>query len=343
MTTGLWELVGAVVAFVLSAVIGKFLIPILHKLKYGQTILDIGPSWHKKKQGTPTMGGIMFIIGIVVATVIAIPCLSIFGDVYEPTGYSYNKEVLMVFVSLGMAVLYGAVGFLDDYIKVVKKRNLGLTAKQKLVFQFAIAIAFVVINAFFGYGDTTYIPFAGTVHMGNFAIIYHIISVIVIVGVVNAVNLADGIDGLVGSETFFVAIFYMIISSIMTSPATGVLSAAVAGGCLGFLLWNFNPAKVFMGDTGSLFLGGIVCALAYSMNMPVILIPMALTYLLEMLSVILQVTYFKITHGKRLFKMSPIHHHFEKCGWSETKIVVVFSAFTIVVCGIVTALVILGL
>lgn len=343
MTTGLWELVGAVVAFVLSAVIGKFLIPILHKLKYGQTILDIGPSWHKKKQGTPTMGGIMFIIGIVVATVIAIPCLSIFGDVYEPTGYSYNKEVLMVFVSLGMAVLYGAVGFLDDYIKVVKKRNLGLTAKQKLVFQFAIAIAFVVINAFFGYGDTTYIPFAGTVHMGNFAIIYHIISVIVIVGVVNAVNLADGIDGLVGSETFFVAIFYMIISSIMTSPATGVLSASVAGGCLGFLLWNFNPAKVFMGDTGSLFLGGIVCALAYSMNMPVILIPMAITYLLEMLSVILQVTYFKITHGKRLFKMSPIHHHFEKCGWSETKIVVVFSAFTIVVCGIVTALVILGL
>lgn len=343
MTTGLWELVGAVVAFVLSAVIGKFLIPILHKLKYGQTILDIGPSWHKKKQGTPTMGGIMFIIGIVVATVIAIPCLSIFGDIYEPTGYSYNKEVLMVFVSLGMAVLYGAVGFLDDYIKVVKKRNLGLTAKQKLVFQFAIAIAFVVINAFFGYGDTTYIPFAGTVHMGNFAIIYHIISVIVIVGVVNAVNLADGIDGLVGSETFFVAIFYMIISSIMTSPATGVLSAAVAGGCLGFLLWNFNPAKVFMGDTGSLFLGGIVCALAYSMNMPVILIPMALTYLLEMLSVILQVTYFKITHGKRLFKMSPIHHHFEKCGWSETKIVVVFSAFTIVICGIVTALVILGL
>lgn len=343
MTTGLWELVGAVVAFVLSAVIGKFLIPILHKLKYGQTILDIGPSWHKKKQGTPTMGGIMFIIGIVVATVIAIPCLSIFGDVYEPTGYSYNKEVLMVFVSLGMAVLYGAVGFLDDYIKVVKKRNLGLTAKQKLVFQFAIAIAFVVINAFFGYGDTTYIPFAGTVHMGNFAIIYHIISVIVIVGVVNAVNLADGIDGLVGSETFFVAIFYMIISSIMTSPATGVLSAGVAGGCLGFLLWNFNPAKVFMGDTGSLFLGGIVCALAYSMNMPVILIPMALTYLLEMLSVILQVTYFKVTHGKRLFKMSPIHHHFEKCGWSETKIVVVFSAFTIVICGIVTALVILGL
>ncbi len=343
MTTGLWELVGAVVALVLSAVIGKFLIPILHKLKYGQTILDIGPSWHKKKQGTPTMGGIMFIIGIVVATVIAIPCLSIFGYVYEPTGYSYNKEVLMVFVSLGMAVLYGAVGFLDDYIKVVKKRNLGLTAKQKLVFQFAIAIAFVVINAFFGYGDTTYIPFAGTVHMGNFAIIYHIISVIVIVGVVNAVNLADGIDGLVGSETFFVAIFYMIISSIMTSPATGVLSAAVAGGCLGFLLWNFNPAKVFMGDTGSLFLGGIVCALAYSMNMPVILIPMALTYLLEMLSVILQVTYFKVTHGKRLFKMSPIHHHFEKCGWSETKIVVVFSAFTIVICGIVTALVILGL
>lgn len=343
MTTSIWAFVGAVVAFVISAVIGKFLIPALHRLKYGQTILEEGPSWHKKKQGTPTMGGIMFIIGIVIATLIAIPCLSLFGDLYEPTGYSYKKEVLMVFVSLGMAVLYGAVGFLDDYIKVAKKRNLGLTAKQKLAFQFLIAIAFVVINAIFGYGDTTYIPFLGTIHMGNFAIIYHIISVIVIVGVVNAVNLADGIDGLVGSETFFVAAFYMIISSIMTSSATTVFSAAVAGGCLGFLLWNFNPAKVFMGDTGSLFLGGIVCALAYSMNMPVILIPMALVYLLEMLSVILQVSYFKLTHGKRLFKMSPIHHHFEKCGWSETKIVVVFSLFTVVVCGIVTALVILGL
>ncbi len=343
MTSGIWSFSAAAISFVITAVIGRFLIPVLHKMKFGQTILDIGPAWHKKKQGTPTMGGIMFIIGIVVAVIISVLGVYFVGNVYEPTGYSFSKEVFMVFVSLGMAVLYGAVGFLDDYIKVVKKRNLGLTAKQKLGFQFAIAIAYVVINAFFGYGSKTYIPFLGTVDFGSFAIIYYIISVIVIVGIVNAVNLADGIDGLVGSETLFVSAFYMIIASIMACTGTTVFSAAVAGGCIGFLIWNFHPAKVFMGDTGSLFLGGIVCALAFSMNMPVILIPMALIYILEMFSVILQVTYFKLTHGKRLFKMSPIHHHFEKCGWSEMKIVGVFSFVAVIFCGIVTALVVLGL
>ena len=343
MLNGIWAALAAVIAFAISATVGKVLIPALHKLKYGQTILDIGPSWHKKKEGTPTMGGIMFIIAIVVSTAVVTTCLALFGSIYEPTGYSFGKEVFMMIVSLAMAFLYGAVGFLDDYIKVVKKRNLGLTAKQKLGFQFGIAIAYVAVNAFFGYGCKTYIPFLGTVDFGSFAIVYYIISVIVIVGIVNEVNLADGIDGLVGSETFFVALFYMIVASIMSSPATTVLSSAIAGGCLGFLIWNFNPAKVFMGDTGSLFLGGAVCAMAFAMNMPVILIPMALVYIIEMLSVILQVSYFKLTHGKRLFKMSPIHHHFEKCGWSETKIVVVFSSFTVVVGIIITALVILGL
>lgn len=343
MNTNVWCFGAAVIAFAVSALVGKFLIPILHKLKYGQTILDIGPAWHKKKEGTPTMGGIMFIIGIAVAVIVGVIGMFFFGNVYEPSDYSFSKEVMMVFACCGMALLYGAVGFLDDFIKVVKKRNLGLTAKQKLGFQFAIAILFVVFNALLGYGSKTYIPFAGTVDMGNFAIIYHIICVIVIVGIVNAVNLADGIDGLVGSETFFVSAFYMIIASIMSYSATSVMSAAVAGGCLGFLIWNLHPAKVFMGDTGSLFLGGIVCAIAFAMNMPIILIPMALIYIIEMFSVILQVTYFKLTHGKRLFKMSPIHHHFEKCGWSETKIVVVFSAFTFVVGCIVTLLVILGI
>ncbi len=343
MTIGIWSFGAAALAFVISAVVGKFLIPVLHKLKYGQTILDIGPSWHKKKEGTPTMGGIMFIAAIVISAAISLTGLYIFGDVYEPTGYSFTKEMFCVFIGIAMAFLYGAVGFLDDYIKVVKKRNLGLTAKQKLGFQFGIAILYVGANALFGYGSKTYIPFAGTVDFGSWAILYYIISVIVIVGVVNAVNLADGIDGLVGSETFFVAGFYMIIASIMASAGTTVMSAAVAGGCLGFLLWNFHPAKVFMGDTGSLFLGGIVCAMAFAMNMPVILIPMALVYILEMFSVILQVTYFKLTHGKRLFKMSPIHHHFEKCGWSEVKIVAVFSGFAAVVSAIVMMIVILGL
>lgn len=341
--SGIWSFGAAALSFTISAIIGKFLIPVLHRMKYGQTILDIGPSWHKKKEGTPTMGGIMFIIAITVSSVLAVVLLNIFGNVHEPTGYSVSKETFCVLISLGMAVLYGIVGFIDDYIKVVKKRNLGLTAKQKLCFQFAIATAYVVVNALFGYGSRTYIPFVGDVELGNFAIPYYIISVIVIVGIVNAVNLADGIDGLVGSETFFVALFYMVISSIMAYPCSTVAAAAAAGGCLGFLLWNFHPAKVFMGDTGSLFLGGIVCALAFSMNMPVILVPMALIYIIEMFSVILQVLYFKITHGKRLFKMSPIHHHFEKCGWSEVKIVTVFSIFTAVVGCIVTALVILGL
>ncbi len=337
METGFWSVGAAVLSFVISAVVGKILIPILHKLKYGQTILDIGPSWHKNKQGTPTMGGIMFIIAIIISAPLAILFLNLFGKVYEPTGYSLKKETFCVLIGLGMALLYGVVGFLDDYIKVVKKRNLGLTASQKLVFQFSIAIAYVVLNAIFGYGSKTYIPFYGSVELGQFAIIYHIISVIVIVGIVNAVNLADGIDGLVGSETFFAGLAYMIIASMMTMPCSTILSAALAGGCLGFLLWNFHPAKVFMGDTGSLFLGGMVCVLAFGMNMPIILIPISLVYILEMFSVILQVTYFKLTHGKRLFKMSPIHHHFEKCGWSEVKIVMVFSTFTAVV-GALTAL-----
>lgn len=343
MSTGIWSLGAAVLAFLIAATVGKVLIPVLHKMKYGQTILDIGPSWHKKKEGTPTMGGIMFIVAIVISTAVALVLMAIFGKINEPGDYIFSREMFCVIISLAMAFLYGLVGFLDDYIKVVKKRNLGLTAKQKLGFQFAIAIAYVVVNAVFGYGATTYIPFVGTVALGGFAIPYYILSVIVIVGIVNAVNLADGIDGLVGSETFFVALFYMIIASIMTSPCSEVLSASVAGGCLGFLVWNFHPAKVFMGDTGSLFLGGIVCAIAYALNMPVILIPMALIYLIEMFSVILQVSYFKLTHGKRLFKMSPIHHHFEKCGWSETKIVTIFSIFTALVGAGITALVIFGL
>ncbi|MBQ9673812.1 MAG: phospho-N-acetylmuramoyl-pentapeptide-transferase [Ruminococcus sp.] len=343
MTTGIWSIGAAVLAFVISAVVGKFLIPVLHRMKYGQTILDIGPSWHKKKQGTPTMGGIMFIVAIVISTGVAILLLNLFGKVYEPTGYSLKKETFCVLISLGMSVLYGVVGFIDDYIKVVKKRNLGLTAKQKLVMQFGIAIVYVAVNAIFGYGSTTYIPFFGNVELGSFAITYYIISVIIIVGIVNAVNLADGIDGLVGSETFFVGLAYMVIASMMTQPCSTIISAAVSGGCLGFLVWNFHPAKVFMGDTGSLFLGGIVCAIAFGMNMPIILVPLALIYLIEMFSVILQVSYFKLTHGKRLFKMSPIHHHFEKCGWSEVKIVVVFSTFTAVVGACVALWVLFGL
>lgn len=315
----LWALGAALIAFAVSAILGKVLIPYLHKLKFGQTILEIGPQWHKNKQGTPTMGGIMFIVGIVLSTVLT------FGVYLFVNGRSVGGAY-ETFIGLGMALCYGLVGFVDDYIKVVKKRNLGLSASQKLVLQFSVAALYLAAMSLLGGSDTkTVIPFAGEVELGFF---YYIISAVVIVGVVNAVNLNDGIDGLCGSVTFFVAVFMMLMASVMNSKGMIIESAALAGGCLGFLIWNFNPAKVFMGDTGSLFLGGIVCAGAFSLDVPILLIPMGIVYLAEMFSVILQVGYFKLTKGKRLFKMAPIHHHFEMCGWSEVKVVCVFSMIT---------------
>lgn len=323
-----WTILTALCAFAITAVLGKFLIPFLHKLNFGQTILEIGPSWHKEKQGTPTMGGIMFIVGISVVTTVSVLLYNAFGTqavtVYQadPT-----RNIIFVFTGLALALGHSAIGFIDDYIKVVKKRNLGLTAIQKLVLQFAVTIAYLACLGLLGYGGTTVIPFVGTVDLGWF---YYPIAAIVIVGVVNAVNLTDGIDGLDGSLTFFVSLFFMLIASLVGFMGVGFMSAAVAGGCLGFLVWNFHPAKVFMGDTGSLFLGGIVCALAFAVNMPILLLPLGIVYLCEMFSVMLQVSYFKLTHGKRLFKMSPIHHHFEMCGWSEVKIVSVFSLVTVI-------------
>jgi phospho-N-acetylmuramoyl-pentapeptide-transferase len=328
MTFGIWTFITAILSFAVTAVLGKFLIPFLRKLNFGQTILEEGPSWHKDKQGTPVMGGIMFIVGIVVITTISVLLYTFIGPtvvgVYQEDPY---KMATLVFSGLGLALCHSAIGFIDDYVKVVKKRNLGLTAIQKLVFQFAVTIAYLAVLGVMGVGTKTVIPFVGEVDLGWF---YYIISAIVIVGVVNAVNLTDGIDGLDGSITFFVALFFMLIASLVSYMGVTFMSAAVAGGCLGFLVWNFHPAKVFMGDTGSLFLGGIVCALAFAVNMPILLLPLGIVYLCEMGSVVLQVAYFKLTHGKRLFKMSPIHHHFEMCGWSEVKIVSVFSAVTVV-------------
>lgn len=321
MVDTIWALGAAVVAFIISAVLGKILIPFLHRLKFGQTILEIGPDWHKKKQGTPTMGGIMFIVGIIVSTVLCLVIKVCVSGV--PEGQAMN-----VYLGLAMALCYGLIGFIDDYIKVVKKRNLGLTAKQKLVLQFAVAILYLLGLRFIANDVTltsTVIPFAGTVDLGWF---YYIIAAVVIVGIVNATNLTDGIDGLDGSITFFAAIAMLVISSMMGNVGTVIESAALAGGCLGFLVWNFHPAKVFMGDTGSLFLGGMVCAILFALDLPILLLLIGFVYLMEMFSVMLQVTYFKLTHGKRLFKMSPIHHHFEMCGWSEVKIVCVFSLIT---------------
>ena len=337
---GVWTFIAAIVSFIIAAVTGKFLIPYLHKINFGQTILDDGPKWHKSKQGTPVMGGIMFIIAIVTVGVISTVVYLLTGnDFIDTYRADVGTEVIYLFAGIGLALANGLIGFIDDYTKVVKKRNLGLTAKQKLVFQFLAAAAYLAVLGFSGCGTTTIIPFAGEVDLGFF---YYIISAVVIVGVVNAVNLTDGIDGLDGSITFFVAVAVMLIGSSTYALGVTALSAAVAGGCLGFLVWNFHPAKVFMGDTGSLFLGGIVCALAFATRMPILLLPLGIVYLCEMFSVMIQVSYFKLTHGKRLFKMSPIHHHFEMCGWSEVKIVGVFSLVTAIFGGISFALVLFG-
>ncbi len=330
MENCLWALGTAIVAFLISTLLGKLLIPFLHKLKFGQTILEIGPDWHKKKQGTPTMGGIMFIVAILVST-------ALFYGAKIATSSVVVLEQWNICIGLVMALCYGVIGFIDDYIKVVKKRNLGLTAVQKLVMQFSVAILYLLALRYIG-GDagltSTFIPFVGSVELGWF---YYVIASIVIVGIVNATNLTDGIDGLDGSVTFFAAIIMMLMSSMLSNIGGVIESAALAGGCLGFLVWNFHPAKVFMGDTGSLFLGGMVCSVLFALDVPVLVLLIGIIYLAEMFSVMLQVSYFKLTHGKRLFKMSPIHHHFEMCGWSEVKIVCVFSLVT-VMAGVIAAL-----
>ncbi len=326
MIYGIWTFCSAVLAFAISAILGKFLIPYLHKLNFGQTILEIGPNWHKNKQGTPIMGGIMFIVAIVFVTVISTVVYIMTGSQFIHIFFAdIPREIIFIFAGLGLALANGLIGFIDDFTKVVKKRNLGLTAVQKLVLQFIAAGAYLAVLGIAGFGTTTIIPFVGEVDLGIF---YYIIAAIGIVGIVNSVNLTDGVDGLNGSVTFFACVAFMLISCMMSYLGVTAMSAASAGACLGFLVWNFHPAKVFMGDTGSLFLGGLVCALAFATGMPILLLPIGIIYIAEELSVVLQVSYFKLTHGKRLFKMSPIHHHFEMCGWSEVKIVTVFSIVT---------------
>ncbi len=340
MLYGIWTFCAALVAFVISAVTGKYLIPWLHKVNFGQTILDIGPNWHKKKQGTPIMGGFMFIAAIVVVTAVSTIIYSVTGVNFIDTFFAdINRETVFIFAGLGLALANGLIGFIDDYTKVVKKRNLGLTAVQKLILQFVAAGAYLAVLAALGYGSATTIPFIGQIDLGFW---YYIIAAIGIVGIVNSVNLTDGIDGLNGSVTFFVCVIFMLIASMLSCLGITAMSAASAGACLGFLVWNFHPAKVFMGDTGSLFLGGLVCALAFAVDMPILLLPVGIIYIAEEVSVVLQVSYFKLTHGKRLFKMSPIHHHFEMCGWSEVKIVAIFSLITAVFGAIAFALVYFG-
>lgn len=303
------------ISFLVTAISGPVLIPWLHKLKFGQQILEIGPSWHKKKSGTPTMGGIMFIIGCIV---------SVGGVLFAKMDMHL---LMMLVISLG----FGLIGFIDDYIKVVKKRNLGLTAKQKFALQAILAVIYVLVLKQTGNLDLEIIvPFLKTPIILPWWL-YIVLILLVVTGTVNAVNLTDGLDGLATSITSVVTLFFAISAVLFCDRISAVFAMAILGGCLGFLIFNRHPAKVFMGDTGSLFLGGAISVLAIGLEMPLILVIAGFVYLFEALSVIIQVTSFKLT-GKRVFKMSPIHHHFEMCGWREVKIVAVFTSVTVVLC-----------
>ncbi len=328
----------AIAAFLAFIVVWAFGIPVINllkRLKFGQTIRDEGPDWHKSKQGTPTMGGILFAIGTVVGVAAGFGVNEILGGELK-LELSNSLGFTKLFAGLGLAVGMGLIGFFDDYIKVVKKRNLGLTALQKTIFQSVVTAAYLCALALAGL-KTTYIPVLGDVNVVSGAgLIFWPIAFFFIYGFTNAVNLTDGIDGLASSVTIVVAIAFMLIAGALGFEGANTISAAVAGALLGFLVWNWHPAKVFMGDTGSMFLGGMVVALSFAVDRPVFLILIGLIYLIEALSVMLQVAYFKKTK-KRLFKMSPIHHHFEKSGWSEEKIVVVFSLVTAICSAICVA------
>lgn len=306
----------------ITAILGYGIIPWLRKLKFGQTILDEGPKWHKSKQGTPTMGGIMFIIGIFCSAALMLVIMQLTDN-----GFTDDMNTKL-WAGLIMALMFGLVGFADDYIKVVKKRNLGLSIIQKSIAQLAICAGYLA-SLFLAMGKDPYmfVPFIGKVDLG---IWFWILGVCVIYGAINAVNFTDGIDGLCSSVTATAAVSFVAVAVIHKFFGVGILAAALLGGCIGFFLWNKFPAKVFMGDTGSMFLGGMVVAIAYALDCPLILLFIGFIYVIEALSDVIQIGYFKITHGKRIFKMAPIHHHFEMCGWSEKKIDAVFCTVNLI-------------
>ena len=301
------------ISFAISVILGPIIIPFLRKLKMGQTERVEGVQSHLKKAGTPTMGGVIFLIATVITSLFYVR--------------DYPKVIPVLFLTLG----FGIIGFLDDYLKVVLRRSDGLLPWQKFSLQ-------VVVTAVFTYYLVNYtdvnlamrIPFWSD-HYLNLGWLAVPVLFFAVIGTVNGVNFTDGLDGLASSVTLIVAVFFSVVS-IGTKSGIEPITCAVVGGLMGFLLFNVYPAKIFMGDTGSLALGGFVAGAAYMMQMPLFILLVGLIYLVEVLSVIIQVTYFKKTHGKRIFKMAPIHHHFELCGWSETRVVAVFSIITAVMC-----------
>lgn len=324
------SVLSAIVAFAVTAGMGYFVIPYLRKLKFGQTILDIGPNWHKEKQGTPTMGGIMIVCGLLLGVAVAFTYSACFSGKFA-LELKDSHRLTNLLSGVIMALLMSGIGFMDDYIKVVKKRNLGLTAKQKTFLQLLVSAVYL-ISLYMGGMTITNIPFIGDVDItSGIGLIFWPIALVFIYGFTNAVNLTDGIDGLASSVTLVVACAFMLGATFLYNTSMSILAAALAGACVGFICWNAKPAKVFMGDTGSMFLGGLVVALSFGIERPVLLIFAGVTYFLEALSDIIQVAYYKKTK-KRIFKMAPLHHHYEMCGWSEQKIVAVFSGITFIGC-----------
>jgi len=302
-----------IIAFALSVALGPVIIPFLRKLKFGQTVRDDGPQSHLKKNGTPTMGGIIFLISVILTSCIYVK--------------DYPQIIPVLFVTVG----FGVIGFLDDYIKIVLKRSEGLTPSQKMFGQIIVTGVFAVyMYKFSGISMEMIVPFFPNVTL-DLGFLTIPVMFLAIIGTVNGVNFTDGLDGLATSVTIMVAVFFGVVALGVTSGVWPI-ACAVIGALLGFLLFNVHPASVFMGDTGSLALGGFVASIAYMLQMPIFILIVGLIYWIEILSVIIQVGYFKISHGKRIFRMAPIHHHFELGGWSETKVVAVFTIVTAMLC-----------
>ena len=341
MNTILACAIAAVIAFGISFGLGYVVIPFLHKLKFGQTILDIGPKWHKNKQGTPTMGGILFILGTVIAfAVVVIIDKALGGDIIgsvqstgsatqlvEQISAQASSNYIKVIGGLVMALGFAFIGFLDDYIKVVKKRNLGLTILQKTVLQVVLMVGYILTLYINDPTGSMFIPFVGMVETRIF---FWIIGIVVIYATTNAVNFTDGVDGLCGSVTVTAALSFIVIGALRNCLGISLLASALLGGLIGYLIWNWHPAKVMMGDLGSMFLGGLIVAFSYAIDCPIIILLTGIIYVAEFGSDVIQIGYFKLTHGKRIFKMAPIHHHFEMCGWKEVKIVKIFSLVNLI-------------
>lgn len=317
-----------IIGFITAFLSGFAVVPWLRKLKFGQAILDIGPSWHKKKQGTPTMGGILIILGFFAAVAVTLITDMLLGGnlLIEGNSRPSNVVYIKVFSGILMSVAFAFIGFIDDYIKVVKKRNLGLTEMQKTVLQILVIVVYLFTLYKSGV-NFIFIPYLG-IYENTF--LFFTLGFVAIYATVNAVNFTDGVDGLCSSVTAVAAAGFAVCSVIMSFSGLSILSAALFGALLGFLMWNWNPSKVIMGDLGSFFLGGLICTFAFSLDSPWLIVLIGFIYVLEFLSDILQIAYIKTHNGKKLFRMAPIHHHYELGGWSEKKICKVFTLVTVI-------------